>query len=1194
MLRLAGDTDSFLITDDAGESTLNTVAAQAEAGAQKRCCVDRPRASANIRFKLLSLHVGQFKDRVAHGYEKLRGRHSAVPGGTFDASSGAPERRSPAANQVRGTPTVPSRSKKSRNAGPGSARSSGVGAPVAFGQPRGRPVTDVLDPATRDQAAPIGPAADSSPAGSPGARPVATRSRRRILRNWRVRSRLVLLIAIPTATAVALGGISIVSSWRSAVNYQRVARLANLTAKITRLAYELEYERDNTVWFIALRTRANGTSITNLSDAARSQLQVVHKQYKYTDKWIGPVRSGVAAIESGYPEGVVVDARSVEKEIGFIPSARAALTPATSPISVINDYDLVINVLLAFEDQIALSSNDPQLTSTVSALGQISRYEHEYSNQRALIVYAVTLGKFAPNMFDKLNASVANQQSDLTQFDNFASAQQSALFNVRQAAGLRDRVKSAELTVIQYGPTKTSQANIVPEEWFGNITETIGNVRSVEQALVSQAVNRAQDLRKRAIIAAIAIGGAVLLVLVISLLFTVVVGRSMVRPLRRLRAGALEVAGLRLPETVRRMSEADSENISIDVDPIDVDSFDEIGEVARAFDQVHREALRLAANEAALRGNVNAMFVNLSRRSQSLVERQIRLIDELEQGEQDPERLGSLFQMDHLATRMRRNSENLLVLAGHESTRRWNQPVPLVDVLRAAVSEIEQYERVTLNVQPGIAVRGPAVNDVVHLIAELAENATSFSSADTPVNVSGHLLSSGGVLLDITDLGVGMGSEEMAHANWRLDNPPVVDVAVSRRMGLFVVARLAARHGIRVRLRPATGAGLTALVWLPDEVVVREGVVRPGGGGRFPEPLARFAIGPGPAGTASPDAAGSGELAGAPGSGPVGSGEWSAVAASTAEQEVAAARTPRFAPPEQEAGPPLAPQRVPGVGPYPGRFGGAATGPIPVVEPDSAAAEPAAYADEHGQPEAGAVDAQPAASGGTYGTGPSPVFGAEHPSVPSSAAGNEWPAPAAAAVAEQEGQPAAWGSDRPSQPAVAWPGDQSERTVLGASVPGPSGSGSASSFRSEDSAYGTSNGGVIVPPAASLGEENRLPIFEAVESDWFRRGRPSVDVSGGQAESSRSWTSPADEGWKVAEAAVAPSSGGTTVAGLPRRVPRANLIPGTAADTTTPAPVRSAAATRERFASLQRGVREARAASATEKSDGTGDVPGDG
>ena len=320
-----------------------------------------------------------------------------------------------------------------------------------------------------------------------------------------------------------------------------------------------------------------------------------------------------------------------------------------------------------------------------------------------------------------------------------------------------------------------------------------------------------------------------------------IVARSMVRPLRKLRTGALEVAGLRLPEAVRRMSETDGEGVPLDVEPIDVDSSDEIGEVARAFDQVHREALRLAANEAALRGNVNAMFVNLSRRSQSLVERQIRLIDDLEQGEQDPERLSSLFQMDHLATRMRRNSENLLVLAGHEESRRWNQPVALVDVLRAALSEIEQYERVSLNVQPGIAVRGQAVSDVVHLTAELVENATSFSAAETPVTIAGHLLSSGGVLLEITDQGVGMGAEEMAHANWRLDNPPVVDVAVSRRMGLFVVARLAARHGIRVRLRPAASGGLIALVWLPDEAIMHEA---PDGSAGRARPAPEPAIGP--------------------------------------------------------------------------------------------------------------------------------------------------------------------------------------------------------------------------------------------------------------------------------------------------------------------------------------------------------------
>ena len=300
----------------------------------------------------------------------------------------------------------------------------------------------------------------------------------------------------------------------------------------------------------------------------------------------------------------------------------------------------------------------------------------------------------------------------------------------------------------------------------------VSSLHAVEQGLMSSVIGQSGGLRGRAITAALLEGFAVILVLALALLFTVAVGRSMTRPLRRLRTGALEVAGVRLPDTVRRMSESDGARSPLEVEPIDVDSTDEIGEVARAFDQVHREAVRLAANEAALRGNVNAMFVNLSRRSQSLVERQIRLIDDLEQGEQDSERLANLFQMDHLATRMRRNSENLLVLAGHELSRRWSEPVALVDVLRAAVSEIEQYERVIPNMQPGISVRGQAVNDVVHLMSELAENATTFSAAETPVHVSGYLLNSGGVLLDITDQGVGMGAEEMAHANWRLDNPP--------------------------------------------------------------------------------------------------------------------------------------------------------------------------------------------------------------------------------------------------------------------------------------------------------------------------------------------------------------------------------------------------------------------------------------
>ena len=723
--------------------------------------------------------------------------------------------------------------------------------------------------------------------------------------------------------------------------------------------------------------------------------------------------------------------------------------------------------------------------------------------------------------------------------------------------------------------------------------------------------------------------------LLLALLLTTVVGRSMVRPLRRLRSGALEVAGVRLPETVRRMSDSDGAGVPLEVEPIDVDSSDEIGEVARAFDQVHREALRLAANEAALRGNVNAMFVNLSRRSQSLVERQIRLIDDLEQGEQDPDRLSSLFQMDHLATRMRRNSENLLVLAGHDATRRWNQPVALVDVLRAAVSEIEQYERVTLNVQPGIAVRGHAVNDVVHLLAELAENATSFSSAETPVAVSGHLLSSGGVLLDITDQGVGMGAEEMAHANWRLDNPPVVDVAVSRRMGLFVVARLAARHGIRVRLRPAAAGGLTALVWLPGRGGQSRGRQRHAGHAQV-----RVAGGTGAPAGSSPTLAGA-AIAALP-AGLNGNGDG---APSPAEQEITAARAPRFAssPSGNAAESSLGPRRVPGAGLHPGNaaFGGAATtSPLPAVGSDQAEADLAASSDQSADVSAAFAPRDDArASGPAAGAGPGTGSGAPQTTAAGLPLRLGQPAVSGAAPAERAGM-AGWGTSGGQGGNGHNGGPAGDRENGGFGWDGGLvGAGAASG-------KGSSASGVVVPPAEHVSTENRLPIFEAVESDWFRRGRNGTPAgpgsaggaaapaqpafgggssgpastggngvtpdgpvtapaaprpaagdtapgtgaggngwgepseSGPAAESAVSWTaSAADEGWEAAAAASSPATGGTTSAGLPKRVPQANLVPGTAApEPGTPVPARSAAATRDRFASFQRGIKEGRAA----------------
>jgi hypothetical protein len=242
-------------------------------------------------------------------------------------------------------------------------------------------------------------------------------------------------------------------------------------------------------------------------------------------------------------------------------------------------------------------------------------------------------------------------------------------------------------------------------------------------------------------------------------------------------------------------------------------------EASRAFDQMHREISQSAANEAELREKLNAVFVNLSHRSQSLVERQLRLIEDLEHGEQDAQRRANLSKLNRIAMRMHRNSQNLLVVAGHQSSPGWNQPVTLAHLVNAALAEVEDYERVSSEVQPGIAVHGPAVNDLVHLLVELIENATSFSAAEMPVHIKGHILTTGGALIDVTDRGIGMTAKEMAYANQQLDNPPAADTDVPRWMGLLVVTRLAARHGIRVRLNQAELGGLTALVWLPDEIL---------------------------------------------------------------------------------------------------------------------------------------------------------------------------------------------------------------------------------------------------------------------------------------------------------------------------------------------------------------------------------------
>ena len=675
---------------------------------------------------------------------------------------------------------------------------------------------------------------------------------------------------------------------------------------------------------------------------------------------------------------------------------------------------------------------------------------------------------------------------------------------------------------------------------------TIGKVRQVADELTGNISTLANTSSTNASTGLLVTSLVTLLLLLLVVLVSTIVARSLIRPLRKLRADALDVAGNRLPEMVRRLSQSEGADEGVEIEPIGVTSTDEIGEVARAFDQVHREAVRLAADEAMLRGNLNAMFINLSRRSQSLIERQLSLIDSLEQSEQDSGRLSSLFRLDHLATRMRRNSENLLVLAGHEVTRRWSQPVPLVDVLRAAISEIEQYERVVLNVQPGIVVVGQAVNDAVHLLAEIVENATTFSPEDTQVYVSGQPLSSGGVLLDITDNGVGISDQEMSHANWRLDNPPVVDVAVSRRMGLFVVGRLAARHGVRVRLRHAQAGGLTALIWLPDTVAAPE-VAPPLGR------LRRFeADDYGPAASLSAPTA--------------------TIPPNAASQATAAARIPRFSP----TAPAGTPARCPhaailwprrehrGTGlPRPGRMARTLTCPASraSARPPTAARPPATTGSRPG-------------TAGTWATAGRTTTGRRLRRCPCATATRARRRTATrSAIKGVQGTKGVHGTvpshgprrlaaragcppspDSGSQPPQFPIGSQNIHGSDGPSVTDAASTANGGPGGPRSRRRDRRSGQVTVPP---VGPEQRLPIFDSLESDWFRRSgkslattqrpqgaRPRRPCPAAPAAAQGSWTSPADEGWRAAQAVATPAAGETTQAGLPRRVPRANLVPG--------------------------------------------------
>src|SRR5690349_16205675 len=593
-------------------------------------------------------------------------------------------------------------------------------------------------------------------------------SRARTLRDWPVSWRLIALIVLALIMGLVFGGLRVASAADSAAQFGRVSQLASLGQQVTGLVQALQDERDET------------TGVSSGGDPG-----TLRTWYHKTDAAAARVRALAAGVGGSFPANIQASVGTVLSEINHLGELRKTAQASQDALAVIADYAAPISDMITLNDLIAQGISDSSLVNDVRTLNSLSLAKDEAAQQRALFFHTFTDQFFGDGEQQALTTALSEELGDTASFETTATPAEQKAFTAVVAGPGVDLAEGIEDFILPDGnPVDITQVDGIslskaPARWYSAMSDKIDKMQTVEQQVAGNIVARSQVLRRDAEESALLNGILTAVILFLVLLATLAVARSLVRPLRRLREGALNIATVQLPERVRQLGEDMDPAVSLDVAPIDVLSADEIGQVARAFDQVHAEAVRLADNEAMLGSSFNAIFVNLSRRSQSLIERLARVIDSLEQDEADPDRLSNLFSMDHLVTRMRRNSENLLPLAGPETTRKWSAPVPLADVVRAATSEIEQYSRVAMKIQPGISLTGPAVSDVVHLLAEIVEIATIFSYKDNPVHISGQELPSGGVLIEVSDSGVGVPEARLAEMNLRLDNPPVLDVSVS-------------------------------------------------------------------------------------------------------------------------------------------------------------------------------------------------------------------------------------------------------------------------------------------------------------------------------------------------------------------------------------------------------------------------------
>ena len=668
------------------------------------------------------------------------------------------------------------------------------------------------------------------------------------LRDLPIWSKLGLIMLVPTLATIIVGVSGLVDHIDTASNAERARNLSVLSEAAGGLVDHLQNERAFGVMVITNDPKGS---------IYKAAFKAYNDEHAQVDQAKVPYSQQKAALDDVPPKVGTLLLR-LDRNLEDLPSKRSQIANGKLRVEDVEDtYNKLVDDLLSVRDVSAQLASDTTLSDHLRSVAALSRAKEYVSQQRDIGHETLGRGDFDAELRRKFLLTDTGFQLAGTTLESVGTDTEKQLFerikNVpdgRAATNLTGQLQSLQ-------GANTRNIPFDSQSWETAMVGYNKLFRQVEQKMDADIVAQATDLRNNVNRRVFIETSVLLAMLLLAILFAWLVARSMARSLRELRQGALSVAQFGLPHAVSRLRDpalstslTPAQLADQIAEPLPVRSRDEFGQVTEAFNAVHLEAVRTAAEQAALRSSVATMFVNLARRSQILVDRLIGHLDRLERGEEDPDRLAELFQLDHLATRMRRNDENLLVLAGADSTRVQREPAALIDVLRAAQSEVEHYTRIEFGmIDRDIEVAAHAVNDMVHLVAELFDNATAFSPPNSTVIVEARRLGDGS-LLSVEDRGIGISREQLRDLDERLANPPMVDVAVSRMMGLVVVARLANRHGVKVELRPADAErGTVAEVSLPLQVLITGAAV---GGGRqhpavsgyesgrpsLPEPLA--------------------------------------------------------------------------------------------------------------------------------------------------------------------------------------------------------------------------------------------------------------------------------------------------------------------------------------------------------------------